>query len=608
MANKVTIGTPIRYAKQHGYKPPHMEDVKVYDWDDYIGSTDSVQETDLKAFDAAHYDRIADIKEYLTALFNPDQHIAYVVQSHRAADGKYKPDTKGVYSRTVKEILASLDRHPDDLSSTFGTLNQNAGAWICINPVDGSGRADKNITELNYMLGECDDLSKEDQLRIAKEIGLPYRIAVDSGGKSVHLIVPTEAKTKEEYTAAFNRMIERCTALGLPLDKQNKNPSRLTRLPGFNREGQLQRILDRNPQARSFESWEAELDGKPELHPMPMKDLLNKEFKPLYEPVQGLFTEGLNIYVGASKLGKSWHMLQCGFCVSSGRPFWNRAVTRSPVLYLALEDSERRIKDRLNKLHITEIPDDYLIMTKVPNMDSGLTDLLDDWLTKQARPCLIIVDVFQKIKGRSEKGENAYESDYRIASSLKATADKHRACIICVHHTNKLRNTDDIYERISGSNGLMACADNTALLQRERNASVATVNVTGRDVQECEITLSQINGQWTAETAEAQRDREMEAYRRDPAVIMIRKLMAENPGGGFISYTDFIKQCAEKTERVFKDGREVAAAYSAASHNLKLIDQIEVFTGVHRTIAKQNSRGIEYRPLRTDEYQQKLSI
>ena len=604
----ITIATLIDMAKKYGYKPSRREDVKVYDWDDLIGGSGSAPETDQKALDPAHYDRIADVKEYLTGLFKPDDHICYVMDAYQAPDGKYKPSAKGVYSRTRKEVLDSLDKHPDDLSLTFGTLNQYAGAWICINPVDGSGRKAENITDLNFMLAECDDIPKEDQLRIAKEIGLPYRFAVDSGGKSVHFIVRTEASTKEEYKAAYDRMIKRCTPLGLPLDKQNSNINRLTRLPGFNRGRQLQRILDRNPQTRSFESWEAELDGRSELHPVRMNDLLKKEFKPLYEPVQGLFSEGLNIYVGASKLGKSWHMLQCGFCVSSGRPFWNRPVTRSPVLYLALEDSERRIKDRLSKLNVTEISDDYLIQTKVPNMDSGLTELFDQWLTKQAKPCMIIIDVFQKIKGRSEKGENAYESDYRIASALKNIADKHHACIVCVHHTNKLRNTDDIYERISGSNGLMGCADNIALLQRERNSSVATVNVTGRDVQECEITLSQINGVWTAETAEAQHDREMQAYKRDPAVIIIRKLLAENPEGGFISYDDFRQQCAELTGRIFKDGRDVASALSAAVPSLKLIDQVEVFTGVRRTIAKQSSRGLEYRPLRTDEYQQKLSL
>ncbi len=593
--NKVTIASLYYLARSYGYK------------DD---GSDRKQGNAPKSSTDPNYNPVKDITEYLTSIFEPDDYIAYVTKSYIGRNGKSLPNS-GVYDRTCAELIHSLNEHPDDLSNTFGAINEKSGAWICPNPTDGLGRKNSNIAAYRYALVENDDLIPEEQLSILKELQLPIKLLIYSGGRSFHALVPVFALDQKEYDSKVRKLFDLLAQKGFPVDQANKNCSRLSRFPGFKRDGRWQYIAARNLGLKSFDEWEAYITGKPlpqALDPMPMKDLLRKEFKPLYEPVQGLFTEGLNIYVGASKLGKSWHMLQCGFCVSSGRPFWNRAVTRSPVLYLALEDSERRIKDRLSKLNITEISDDYLIMTKIPNMDSGLTELLDDWLTKQARPCLIIVDVFQKIKGRSEKGENAYESDYRIASSLKATADKHRACIICVHHTNKLRNTDDIYERISGSNGLMACADNTALLQRERNASVATVNVTGRDVQECEITLSQINGQWTAETAEAQRDREMEAYRRDPAVIMIRKLMAENPEGGFISYSDFIQLCAEKTGRVYKDGKEVAASFATISQNLKLIDQIEVITGIHRSIAKQTCRGFLYQPVKTSEYQQKLSL
>ena len=562
----------------------------------------------MNARQTEKYDPEKDIIEYLTTLFEPDDCIAYVLTSYTGRDGKRKP-CSGVYTRTCEEVLNSIKSFPGHIEETFGTTDPKAGAWICMNPVDGTGRKNENVSAFRYALVECDVLGIEEQYKKLVDLKLPIQMLVHSGGKSLHAIVPVFAKDKEEYGTIVRRLYALLEKNDFPIDHANKNPSRLTRFPGFIRGEKWQRIVGRHLGLGTLGEWFAFVSGKPvpqALHPIKMKDLLTKEFTPLYEPVEGLFTEGLNIYVGASKLGKSWHMLQAGYHVSSGRAFWNRFVTQSPVLYLALEDSERRIRDRLEKLNISDVPDDYLILTSVPSMDDGLIELLDHWLSEQSKPCMIIIDVFQKIKGRSEKGENAYESDYRIASTLKQLADKYHACIVCVHHTNKLRNTEDIYERISGSNGLMACADNTALLQRERGASVATVNVTGRDIKECEITLNQINGQWFAETDQTRQQREVDEYKREPVVIILRELMAKNPAGGWVSYDEFRQLCFDKVGRQYKDGREVVSAISAVNVKLKQIDQIEVTTGVLRTINKKSSRGIDYHRMQINAFQTKV--
>lgn len=336
------------------------------------------------------------------------------------------------------------------------------------------------------------------------------------------------------------------------------------------------------------------------------KDIANTEYPDLYWVVDGIIPEGLFLYIGASKAGKSWHMYNLSHCVASGHEFWNRTVTKSPVLYLALEDSPRRIQSRMEQMHLYDAPESLYITTQAPNMDRGLLDYLDEWLSDQEKPSLIIIDVFQKIKGRTERGENAYEADYRIASQLKRLADKHHSCVICVHHTNKIRNPEDIYERISGSNGLMACADTIAMLQRERGSNVATVNITGRDVEECEITLDFINGLWIAETDKTKAEREMDEYSREPVVRVMRKLISENPSGAFVPYDDFNSMSYDLTGKRYRDGREIGMSIKALANKLKQMDQISVLTGQVKTVNGNSSRGFNISKLDITRFQQKL--
>ena len=244
--NKITIATLYYYAIAYGFK------------DD---KADRKQANAPKSSTALNYNPVKDNKEYLTTIFEPDDYVAYVMEAYKDDDGKWKPK-EGACRRTQKEILDSLDKHPDDLSATFGKPNKYAGPWVCINAVDGTGRKDKNITAYRYSLVENDDLPLEEQLAKLTDLQLPIKLLVYSGGKSFHALVPIFAKDKEEYDRKVKRLYDLLAQNGYNVDVQNKNCGRLSRFPGFRRNGRWQYIVDRDLGMKSFDEWEAYITGR----------------------------------------------------------------------------------------------------------------------------------------------------------------------------------------------------------------------------------------------------------------------------------------------------------------------------------------------------------
>ena len=85
----------------------------------------------------------------------------------------------------------------------------------------------------------------------------------------------------------------------------------------------------------------------PVLPTITAKELMEKEFPPRVELIEGMLGPGLYILAGAPKIGKSWLVLQIAHHISTGTPLWDRRVSRHAVLYLCLEDTLQRIQSRL---------------------------------------------------------------------------------------------------------------------------------------------------------------------------------------------------------------------------------------------------------------------
>lgn len=214
-------------------------------------------------------------------------------------------------------------------------------------------------------------------------------------------------------------------------------------------------------------------------------DLMSQVFPEPRWAVPGLIAEGLNMLVGAPKLGKSWLCLGLAVSIASGGKALGKIdVKQGPVLYAALEDTPRRLQNRLNMVLGDEpVPTDLHIATALPRLPI-LGEFLEGWLDQHLDARLIIIDVLRKVRPLEDGRGNAYNEDYDTLSTLKKIADRYQIAIIVVHHTRKMLDDGDVFNEVSGSTGLTGAADAILIAKRARNTDEAILHLTGRDVTE----------------------------------------------------------------------------------------------------------------------------
>ena len=256
--------------------------------------------------------------------------------------------------------------------------------------------------------------------------------------------------------------------------------------------------LDTVREAEAILSGEAECKKRVASLPRGMTcgQLLETEFPPPQWIVPDLLVAGLTILAGAPKLGKSWMALALGSAVGCGGAVLGRyRVERRKAVYLALEDTPRRLKARLEKIGASR--DSSLeLFTQWRSGAEGIADL-DAYLTENSKVKLLMIDTLAKFRG-TPQGDDRYSEDYRAASAIKALADKHEVAIVVIHHVRKMA-AEDIMDTVSGSNGLNGAADSTWILTRARGEADASLFITGRDVEEKSLALrfDGESGTWT---------------------------------------------------------------------------------------------------------------
>ena len=284
--------------------------------------------------------------------------------------------------------------------------------------------------------------------------------------------------------------------------------------------------------------WEPPNDQKkPTLDTITAADLQQKDLPPIKFIVDKLLSVGLNILASPPKYGKSWLVLALCLAVASGERFLGHATNKCGCLYLALEDSQRRLKTRMNKLLAGKpAPAGFCFATAASPIDGGLFDELEDFLKKHPETGLIVIDTLQRVRGTPHGKEGAYAADYRELGALKAFADQHNVALLLVHHLRKMRDDGDPFNMISGTNGIMGAADTTMVLtKKERGDSNATFSVVGRDVESSDTVLhfnkdtcyweNLGDADWFAERQARQK------YQESPIVKTIKKLLEQSPEG-----------------------------------------------------------------------------
>ncbi len=263
------------------------------------------------------------------------------------------------------------------------------------------------------------------------------------------------------------------------------------------------------------------------LPTMSMSDLYENTYEKKPPIIDGLLYSGTYLFVGAPKIGKSFFMLQLGYHISTGTPLWNYPVKKGTVLYLALEDDYRRLQERLYRMFDTENTPDLHFSISANPLGKGLYEQLQGFIREHPDTSLIIVDTLQKV--REVSGDNfSYSSDYDTITKLKQFTDSYNVCLLVVHHTRK-QKSDDTFETISGTNGLLGAADGAFILHKEkRTSNKAILEISGRDQQDQKITLvrNEEKLSWDFESAET------ELWKAPPEPILEKIaefVTAENP-------------------------------------------------------------------------------
>jgi hypothetical protein len=255
-------------------------------------------------------------------------------------------------------------------------------------------------------------------------------------------------------------------------------------------------------------------------------DLLREEFPAPRWAVPGLLCEGLNLLAGAPKLGKSWLSLGIGAAIANGdAALGGIEVDRGPVLYCALEDTGRRLQRRRRQMLANGDRAAPLLTleTACPTMPAGGDAVIVDWIETNPGARLIIIDTFEKMRGRNPQGVSAYSADYAAAGRFKTIADNHGVPILLIHHVRK-QGAEDWQDLVSGTNGLTGAMDATLVLERSRGQADGVLHVTGRDVVENDYAMSFDGTFWTKLDGPAG-DYEMSDTRAD-----LIRLVREYPG------------------------------------------------------------------------------
>lgn len=250
-------------------------------------------------------------------------------------------------------------------------------------------------------------------------------------------------------------------------------------------------ISDSDENIKSFEEMQRELLRQLDpsyLKTVSMKTLYDTVFEVQPPLIDGLLQRGTYLFVGSPKVGKSFMMAQIAYHMSTGTSLWEYEMRKATVLYFALEDDYPRLQKRLFQMFGAEETGNLHFATECKTIGGGLEEQIRGFMGEHSDTGLIIIDTLKRVR-EAGGADYSYASDYDIVARLKALANSYKVTMLIVHHTRK-QKAEDIFDMISGTNGLMGAADGAFVLSKEnRTSNNATLDVAGRDQQDMKIHL-----------------------------------------------------------------------------------------------------------------------
>lgn len=462
-ANPVTGASITQLAKENGWRPQPETDGQELDWDAEIGSKKDHIVVDHHWIETVEisepgdeWDPSGQLIKYLETLFEKSENVGYVCETWEK-DGKMLP-TSGCYDRTAEALISGLKKCGGDIGAVFGDYNTAAGAWIRFNPLDGNGVKNDNVTAFRFALVESDTMPIDKQNAVIRELELPVACLVHSGGKSLHAIVRIDAANYEEYRKRVDYLYNVCSKNGFKVDSQNRNPSRLSRMPGIVRNGHKQFIVDANIGKSGWDEWVEWIDGVNDDLPEPESMASVWDCLPDLSPplIDGVLRQGHKMLLaGPSKAGKSYSLIQLCCAIAEGKKWINWLCTKGKVMYVNLE------LDRASCLH--RFRDVYEALgwkpDNIDNIDiwnlrgkSVPMDKLAPKLIRRAHKknyiAIIIDPIYKVITG----DENSADQMAHFCNQFDRVCNELGAAVVyCHHHSKGSQGQKRSMDRASGS-------------------------------------------------------------------------------------------------------------------------------------------------------------
>ena len=465
-----TMGTVVHMAQEYGWSP--AQSMKTYGWDDLITTDEEKSEgwhredTNLTVPPVPEgYNPLKDATDYLAALFEPEEKVCIVMTASQDDDGKWRP-YGGSASRSCKQLLDNLKKKTESpLADTFGTQNNEAGVWVCFNPMDGTGRRNNNVTSYRYALVESDTQDIDTQYAILQDLKLPIRVLVHSGGKSLHAIVHIGAVDYKQYQERVDYLYTVCRKHGLDVDTQDKNPSRLSRMPGFVRGEKRQYIVDRNIGFTDYVEWQHYIEDEM-VEPLKVESMADiYENPPQLKPelIEGILRQGHKmLLVSSSKAGKTFALIELAVAIAEGRRWIGFRCKQGRVLYLNMELDEASFDDRVIKVYnaldidtknLSNI-DIVHLRGKIEKLEKLIPQITRTMKSKEY--AAVILDPTYKL-GIGD--ENAADSVTAFCNAIDRIANAGASVIYAHHHSKGAQGSKASMDRASGSGVFARDAD-----------------------------------------------------------------------------------------------------------------------------------------------------
>lgn len=459
----VTGGTIVKMAMDAGWRP--SSGGYALDWDDVISEREDgvvvnrawLERREFTEPDGDAWHPAGELIRYLSALFEPEEHVGYVTETFTAEGGRKCP-TKGNYDRTAEQLITALSRCGDDIGAVLGDYDRQVGAWIRFNPLDGKGVNNDNVTSFRYALVESDSMDIAEQNAIIRELELPVACLVYSGGKSVHAIVRIDANSYEEYRRRVDFLYTVCEKNGMVIDKQNRNPSRLSRLPGAVRGDHKQFIIDTGIGKASWDEWREWIDSVSDDLPDPESMAEVWANMPKLAPclIEGVLRQGHKLLlVGPSKAGKSFALIELCIAIAEGVPWLGFKCARGRVLYVNLELDRasclNRFRDVYAALGLAPRNLDNLDIWNLRGKSLPMDKLAPKLIRRAAKKnyiAVVIDPIYKVLTG----DENSADQMAKFCNQFdKVCTDLNCATIYCHHHSKGSQWGKVSMDRASGS-------------------------------------------------------------------------------------------------------------------------------------------------------------